>query len=225
MCSCGVVAGACVCDRSEPASCSLTASPRGPSRGLEARDRRGDSTTRSSHRGWWSVKRRRSLYPAASQLTLVCPGRLSRPNSVVVLLLVPVRCCKRDFHIHEAALRQRASGRGGIIIRRRRPPQQLQQQSKTEMDGDRDQPIFLAAGGDTTGSVSTARRLCARGRRVRTDFSTSRKLRSTRPPRETLRRDTQFWPISKKKRIDTAPAATAAFTTTHNSPRRDTPGS
>lgn len=224
MCSCGVVAGACVCDRSEPASCSLTASPRGPSRGLEARDRRGDSTTRSSHRGWWSVKRRRSLYPAASQLTLVCPGRLSRPNSVVVLLLVPVRCCKRDFHIHEAALRQRASGRGGIIIRRRRPPQQ-QQQSKTEMDGDRDQPIFLAAGGDTTGSVSTARRLCARGRRVRTDFSTSRKLRSTRPPRETLRRDTQFWPISKKKRIDTAPAATAAFTTTHNSPRRDTPGS
>lgn len=109
------------------------------------------------------MKRRRSLYPAASQLTLVCRGRLSRPNSVVVLLLVPVRCCKRDFHIHEAALRQRASGRGGITIRRRRPPQQQQQKSKTEMDGDRDQPIFLAAGGDTTGSVSTARRLLCPG--------------------------------------------------------------
>lgn len=147
---------------------------------------------------------RRSLYPA-SQLTfwMVCPGRPSHPNSVVVLLLVPVRCCKRDFHTRGGS-RQRASGRAGIIIRRRRPPQQQQQQqqqNKTEMDGDRDQPIFLAAGGDTTGSVSTARRLCPRGRRVRTNFSTSRKSRSTRPPRETLRRETsRFWTISKKNR-------------------------
>lgn len=147
---------------------------------------------------------------------MVCPGRPSRPNSVVVLLLVPVRCCKRDFHTRGGS-RQRASGRAGIIIRRRRPPQQQQQQNKAEMDGDRDQPIFLAAGGDTTGSVSTARRLCPRGRRVRTNFSTSRKSPSTRPPRETLRRETsRFWTISKK-RIETAPAAAAAFTTTHNS--------